>query len=313
MSTKILDIIHNADPQKDIITLVTHKGKFHSDDVMATAILKIFFEQEFKFKTNLVRTFTPKEDGYDDNTPNTVVYDIGLGQYDHHQVGEDAKHCIRLDKYLDEYCVEHTSIRKHAAVGLIWNEIGVQWIGEKYAPVIYDTIIRYVDDHDNGFGHNPLSTLISNLNPNTIEPTDEAFDSCFNKAVFYCTIFFMSTIAHYKFIQKCEKTLAAEADKSDGACLVTDYYLPGADDICRERRIPFYVYPNQRGGWCFKTISVSAEDMNTHICDIPDEVRTWTGVTFLHPSCFLGSAVTKERAIEICRNLCHAPYSNYLD
>ena|GEM_PF-6648982 len=313
MSTKILDIINNADPKKDIITLVTHKGKFHSDDVMATAILKIFFEQEFKFKTNLVRTFTPKEDGYDDNTPNTVVYDIGLGQYDHHQVGEDAKHCIRLDKYLDEYGVEHTSIRKHAAVGLIWNEIGVQWIGEKYAPVIYDTIIRYVDDHDNGFGHNPLSTLISNLNPNTIEPTDEAFDSCFNKAVFYCTIFFMSTIAHYKFIQKCEKILAAEADKSDGVCLVTDYYLPGADDICRERNIPFYVYPNQRGGWCFKTICPDPKNMNVHLVDIPDEVRTWTGVTFLHPSCFLGSAVTKERAIEICKNLCHAPYSNYLD
>lgn len=313
MSTKILDIINNADPKKDIITLVTHKGKFHSDDVMATAILKIFFEQEFKFKTNLVRTFTPKEDGYDDNTPNTVVYDIGLGQYDHHQVGEDAKHCIRLDKYLDEYGVEHTSIRKHAAVGLIWNEIGVQWIGEKYAPVIYDTIIRYVDDHDNGFGHNPLSTLISNLNPNTIEPTDEAFDSCFNKAVFYCTIFFMSTISHYKFIQKCEKTLAAEADKSDGVCLVTDYYLPGADDICRERHIPFYVYPNQRGGWCFKTICPDPKNMSVHLVDIPDEVRTWTGVTFLHPSCFLGSAVTKERAIEICKNLCHAPYSNYLD
>lgn len=313
MSTKILDIINNADPQKDVITLVTHKGKFHSDDVMATAILRILFEQEFKFKTNLVRTFTPKEDGYDDNTPNTVVYDIGLGQYDHHQVGEDANHCIRLDKYLDEYGVEHTSIRKHAAVGLIWNEIGVQWIGEKYAPVIYDTIIRYVDDHDNGFGHNPLSTLISNLNPNTIEPTDEAFDSCFNKAVFYCTIFFMSTINHYKFIQKCEKTLAIEADKSDGVYLVTDYYLPGADDICRERNIPFYVYPNQRGGWCFKTICPDPKNMNVHLVDIPDEVRTWTGVTFLHPSCFLGSAVTKERAIEICKNLCHAPYSNYLD
>jgi uncharacterized UPF0160 family protein len=303
MSTKILDIIRNAYPQKDTITLVTHKGKFHSDDVMATAILKILFEKELKFKTNLVRTFTPKEDGYDDNTPNTIVYDIGLGQYDHHQVGEDAKHCIRLDKYLDEYGIENTVIRKHAAVGLIWNEIGVPWIGEKYAPVIYDTIIRYIDDHDNGFGHNPLSTLISNFNPNILNPTDKMFDDSFKRAVFHCMSFFMSTIAHYKFIQNCEGALLIAVANSDGVCLVTDYYLPGADDICRERHIPFYVYPNQRGGWCFKTISVSAEDMNTHICDIPDEVRDWEDVTFLHPSCFLGSAVTKERAIEICHKI----------
>lgn len=303
MSTKILDIIRNADPKADIITLVTHKGKFHSDDVMATAILRLFLEEEFKFATYLVRTFTPKEDGYDDDTPNAIVYDIGLGQYDHHQIGEDAKHCIRLDKYLDEYGVEHTAIRKHAAVGLIWNEIGVQWIGEKYAPVIYDAIIRSIDDHDNGFGHNPLSTLISNLNPSILNPTDEMFDGCFNRAVYFCMSFFRDTISHYRFIQSCEKTLATEADKSDGVCLVTDYYLPGADDICRERHIPFYVYPNQRGGWCFKTISVSDEDMNTHLCDIPDEVRNWEGVTFLHPSCFLGSAVTKERAIDICHKI----------
>ena len=303
MSTKILDIIRNADPSKDTITLVTHKGKFHSDDVMATAILRTFFERELKFKTKLVRTFTPKEDGYDDNTPNTIVYDIGLGQYDHHQVGEDAKHCIRFDEFTDEFGQKHTAVKKYAAVGLIWNEIGVHWIGEKYASVIYDTIIRYVDDHDNGFGHNPLSTLISNFNPDIINPTDDEFDGPFNNAVFLCMSFFMRTITHYKFIQRCEKTLSAEADKSDGICFITDYYLPGADDICRERHIPFYVYPNQRGGWCFKTISASAEDMNTHLCDIPDDVRNWEGVTFLHPSCFLGSAETRERAIEICHIL----------
>lgn len=313
MSTKILDIIRNADPKTDVITLVTHKGKFHSDDVMATAILKILFEEKLKFKTNLVRTFTPKEDGYDDNTPNTIVYDIGLGQYDHHQVGEDAKHCIRVDEFTDEFGKKHTEVKKYAAVGLIWNEIGVSWIGEKYAPVIYDNIIRFVDDHDNGNGHNPLSTFISMMNPNILSPTDEMFKNSFDRAVNLCMNFFRETIAHYSFIQKCERALVLAAANSDGACLVTEDYYPGADDICRERGIPFYVYPNQRGGWCFKTICPDPKNMSVHLVDIPDEVRTWTGVTFLHPSCFLGSADTKKRAIEICENLCHAPYSNYLD
>lgn len=309
MSTKIIDVIRNADQTKDTITLVTHKGKFHSDDVMATAILKLLFEEELKFKTNLVRTFTPKEDGYDDNTPNTIVYDIGLGQYDHHQVGEDAKHCIRVDEITDEFGQKHTVVKKYAAVGLIWNEIGEQWIGKKYAQIIYDSIIRFVDDHDNGNGHNPLSTFISMMNPNILNPTDKMFDINFDRAVNLCMNFFRETIAHYRFIQNCERALIIAVANSDGACLVTDYYLPGADDICREHSIPFYVYPNQRGGWCFKTISTSVEDMNSHICDIPNEVRDWEGVTFLHPSCFLGSAETRERAIEICHILVDKDYN----
>lgn len=298
---KIMDIVTTAN-SGDTITLVTHEGKFHSDDVLATVILTEFFKQ-LGFATNVVRTFNPKEQGYTDETPNCVVYDIGLGMYDHHQVGEDASHCIRLDEVKNEDGeVIDTIERKYAAVGLIWKEIGEQWLGAKYADIIYNTIIRYVDDHDNGFGANPLSTLISHMNPNFATPSAFQFNAHFKICCDVVSAMFIETLNHYVYIQQCERFLLDAVENSNGCCLVTDLYLPGADDICRERGIPFYVYPNMRkeGEYCFKTITSTPDVTSDKICNIPDEVREWKGVTFLHPSCFLGSAVNKQRAIEIC-------------
>lgn len=286
----------------NIVTLVTHAGNFHSDDVMATAILELYFE--FKgMRTNLVRTFKPAEFGYTDQTPNCVIYDIGLGMYDHHQIGDAAAHCMREDS--------DGVTRKYAAVGLLWKEIGTELVG-KYADVVYDSIIRYIDDHDNGNGHNPLSTLISNMNPKSSDPITKDYDVCFTHSVAIMKDMMKNTLSKYRHQLDNEETLKKYA-KPGNAYLISPTYLSGADEVCREMGIPFYVYPNIRGGWCFKTICPDPRDMSVHLVDIPDEVRTWTGVNFLHPSCFLGSADTKERACEICENLCHAPYSNYLD
>lgn len=296
-TTKILDIICEA-KENTIVTLVTHAGKFHADDVMSTAILTLLLQKVGIKNIRQVRTYNPAEEGYTDDTPNCIVYDIGLGQYDHHQVGDAAKHCIRLD----DDGVE----RKYAACGLIWKEIGSQFVGsEKHAKIIYDSILRYIDDQDNGFGHNPLSTMLGYMNPSMISPPESYYKSDFENAVYIARTMFIATLEHFKFLKEFENSFEKYVEESDGSCLVTPTYMPGADDICREREIPFYVYPNQRkeGSYCFKTINTDPQDNNTHLCDIPDEVRNWEGVNFLHPSCFMGAADSKERAVEICRIL----------
>ena len=284
------------------VKLVTHAGNFHSDDVCATALLELYFEQK-GMRTELVRTFKPADEGYTDTTPNCVVYDIGLGMYDHHQVGPDAFHCLREDA--------DGVTRKYAAVGLLWREIGKEIAG-KYADAVYDGIIKPIDDHDNGNGHNPLSTLIGNMNPSKTNPIKEEFNVAFCHAVHLIKEMLRETFSKYRRQLQNEDELRQYA-KAGNAYLISPNFMSGADEVCREMGIPFYVYPNIRGGWCFKTICPDPKDMSKHFVDIPDEVRTWTGVNFLHPSCFLGSADTKERACEICKNLCHAPYSDYLD
>ena len=300
MSTKILDVYNAArqDTTNTVVTLVTHKGRFHSDDVMATAILRYFFD-DAGIVTKTVRTFTPAEDGYTDDTPNCIVYDIGLGQYDHHQAGTDAKHTYRFDKINDENGIEQTLVRKYAAVGLIWKEIGAFWVGEKYADKIYEQVVKYIDDADNGFVFNPFSNMIRYQNTDKPNATDEVHNMHFEDAVNIASKLIGHTIRHFQYVSRCESALQKLA-KDGAACLIADDFLPGADDVCREHNIPFYVYPNERGGWCFKSINRNEDNNREHLLDIPDEVRKWEGVTFLHPSCFLGSAVTKERAIEIC-------------
>ena len=52
----------------------THAGKFHADDVFATALLQIL-----RPDIKITRGFTVPDD-FDG-----IVYDIGFGMFDHHQ------------------------------------------------------------------------------------------------------------------------------------------------------------------------------------------------------------------------------------
>ena len=58
----------------------THAGKFHADDVFATALLQIL-----RPDIKITRGFTVPDD-FDG-----IVYDIGFGMFDHHQ--EPREYC----------------------------------------------------------------------------------------------------------------------------------------------------------------------------------------------------------------------------
>ncbi|MFL0266986.1 MYG1 family protein [Candidatus Clostridium radicumherbarum] len=59
--------------KKEFKRIGTHDGRFHADEVMATAILKEIFEVE------LIRT---RDSAVLDMVE--IVYDVGGGQFDHH-------------------------------------------------------------------------------------------------------------------------------------------------------------------------------------------------------------------------------------
>lgn len=303
MSTKILDTLHSASSTNptSTVTLVTHKGRFHSDDVMATAILRFFFDSR-GIPTKTIRTYTPEKEGYTDDTPNCIVYDIGLGQYDHHQADEAAKHTYRFD-VIGEGVDKQTLVRKYAAVGLIWKEIGEPWIGsKKLADEIYERVIKYIDDTDNGFAPNPFSSLIHDYNPKNGD--DKIYNTAFEEAVNMAYRLISRTIEVAKSKKESIDKLTAIAVK-DAPYIITPEFMEGADDVCREYNIPFYIYPNDRieNGWCIKTINKYEGNNSIHIKDIPDEVRNWKDVTFLHPSCFLAACIGAERACEIATML----------
>lgn len=297
--TEIIENVKNGN-KPEVVTLVTHKStsRFHADEVSSTALLRILFGNKYFVKTKLVKTFEPAKDGYTDQTPDCIVYDIGMGMYDHHQPDGQNQHCLREDP--------DGVIRKYSSVGLIWKEIAKELVPEEYIEDIYNNLIRYIDDNDNGFESNPLSYCIRNMNvpPNKEYDSDNAFE-CATLAMqlFFENIF---DTVWAKKEEEDEINTLINATKSIGKkYVVSDKYLDGMVAVCAKEEIPFYIYPSSRGDdcYCFRTITPVGGEMNEHLIDIPQEVRNWEGVTFLHPSAFLGSAVTEARAIEIVETI----------
>lgn len=281
------------------IKLVTHAGRFHSDEVTATAILELFLDQ-YSIDYEVIRDSFPVKSGYTDESPDTIVYDIGLGMYDHHQHGIDAMHCRRLD--IDG------KIGKYAAVGLIWKEIGPFMFPSLWSE-IYDLYIRDIDDHDNGEKGNQYSRMIALFNP---QPGIDKYteDKVFFEVVKAVKAIFNQVFKSYNDLDQQYGVIELALSFNDEDYIMTDDFLftakeyPAARSWCRNHDIPFYIYPSSRTGYCFETISIVPGDMKNHLRDIPKEVREWEGVNFLHPTCFLGAADTKERAIEVVETIC---------
>lgn len=264
----------------NMIKLVTHAGVFHADDVAATALLQIYLSSK-GYNYEVIRTFNPKDEGYTDDTPDSIIYDIGGGKFDHHQIDDD--HIIREDGL------------KYSSVGLIWQVVGKYFVG-KYADEVYNNLFKHIDDQDNGNGMNPLSWSI------------RCFEN-FNIAVITMKSIITNVIMSYNKRLKNEEKIEAVINNYynnnfNSNILVTDEYIDGMVTACSLNEIPFWIYPSERGGYCFRTIPANKNNpMGAHIIDIPQEVRNWEGVTFLHSTAFLGSAETKERAIEVVEKI----------
>lgn len=59
---------------------ITHNGKFHLDELFSTIFLSKLMDE-----IRLIRL--PKIEG---NYENKIIYDIGLGEFDHHQKGKNG-------------------------------------------------------------------------------------------------------------------------------------------------------------------------------------------------------------------------------
>lgn len=111
---------------------VTHSGTFHVDDVISTIFLSKIFKE-----INLIRV--PRIDNR--SIGNKLVFDIGLGEFDHHQRNRNGKR---------ENGIYYSSI------GLLWKKYGKEYlknINAKNINKVYEYIdkelIQYIDATDN--------------------------------------------------------------------------------------------------------------------------------------------------------------------
>ncbi len=90
--------------QIDEANCITHSGKFHVDDVISTIFLSKIME-----KIILMRV--PSSENI--NLDNKIVYDIGYGEFDHHQ--KDARARRKNGIY-------------YSSIGLLWKKFGQKYL-----------------------------------------------------------------------------------------------------------------------------------------------------------------------------------------
>ena len=140
--------------QKENAAAFTHGGKFHADDVFSAALLLHFNPKLTIQRGNRV----PEEfDG--------IVFDIGRGEYDHHQ--KDSR--IRENG------------APYAAFGLLWEALGTEILSPKMTECFDEKFVQPLDNNDNTGEKNELASLIGMFNP--VWDDNRRSDAAFFEAV----------------------------------------------------------------------------------------------------------------------------------
>ena len=284
-------------------TVVTHGGTFHSDEVLATVILSKVLGD-----ITVLRTFKVPEQ----IDKNVIVYDIGFGEFDHHQQGGNG--------------TRENSV-PYAAAGLIWERFGPKIVAKTCNPdlvwkLIDRDLIQGVDAIDNGAMPisdypaqvMPFSQMISDFNPRWDAPED--YDDAFLKAVAFAEIVFDNTLAFAVSKAKAQNIVDEAIEKSEGHIMVLDQFVPWQEFIfssnnSKASAILFVVFPSNRGGYNWQCVPDSLGGFGQRK-SVPtkwrglsgEELQSITGVrtaSFCHPSGFIGGAETFEDALALAK------------
>lgn len=278
----------------------THSGKFHADDVFSSALLLYLNPQITITRGNQV------PEGYDG-----IVFDIGRGQYDHHQ----------RDSRVRENGVPY------AAFGLLWEELGSGILGETLAQRFDEEFVQPLDNNDNTGEKNELASLIGNFNPVWDAQNQKIYDKSkltagqkecgltgeFLHAVRIAGLILENKFARYRADaradEKIEQVLAMqETQGGDARILVLPEFVPCQKRL-KETDIAFVIFPSNRGGYCIQP-QKKPDSMN-YKCSFPkqwlglenEELQEATGLAsagFCHKGGFLMTVGDEADAIRAC-------------
>lgn len=158
-----------------MFNIITHHRFFHTDEVMATALLDLFV---LNGSYNLIRTRDKNVIQKHQNNNKSFVIDVGLQfnesklNFDHHQ--NDKSLCWK-DGTLYSSC------------GLVWNYLknnNLLKINNQLISFIEETVIKNVDRQDNGIGKWNDGYIVTMYNRNHHD--DKIIDKQFLRAVNSC-------------------------------------------------------------------------------------------------------------------------------
>lgn len=310
--------------------IVTHWGRFHADEVFATAVLMRLYPS-----AELIRT---REKGVIDEAnrdESTIIYDVG-GQYD------PARNCFDHHQFLlrvrpgDEFMEDPQARRENgvpfAAFGLVWKHFGAGYVQRmtqqantneqvrSYIQACVDAgLVEGVDAGDCGaleqaarlrldpfhrvqiFG---LSELIADMNPGPLDDEGEAF----GRAVAWADGVLQGRV------RAAERAwfAAREVQRHDtgDAILVLSEGIPWPGYTLPHHRL--VVYPERgRSGWLVQSVP-SEGDPLIPLCSFPeswaglrgDALQAHTGVDdaeFCHAGRFIVGAGSQDGALRLAK------------
>lgn len=228
------------------VTLVTHSGRFHADEIFAIAMIQIIKDVEI--------TRSRDQDVIDQAD---IVLDVGA---------EYIPDNLRFDHHQNSFTKTRADGTPFATAGLVWAHFGAEILAKKGLKGDYEIqfaqqwvdqkIIHDIDAVDNGlFTEDPrpsVSMIIGMMNASSTED-DET-----QKAAFYQAIAFTSSILNNVIkaaIKEAENIveLEAYAKTAQDGLLILDKHLPFKDFLYNHPEIKRVVYPRnseQFGVYC---------------------------------------------------------------
>lgn len=264
--------------------IIVHGSKFHADDVMCVA-LAIELNEEIEIARVNVITDEMRND------PEIIICDIGGGEFDHHQPDAEMR---------DE---DH----KHAACGLLFREFGEKLFPTlEYANKFRDKYIIPIEDADNGYTMNPLSSAIGSFNPDWSTSSDvQLTNSAFMSAVNWVVTIIDNEMYQAESTYRAEKMVAELSETpadADNGLAILDCYLPS--QLFIKTDVKLTISPSMRGGYQLLTIKTGDDTFEDKL-SLPE---SWLenkpkGCTFVHQARFIASFDTKENAIAAAKSI----------
>lgn len=238
---------------------ITHSGKFHVDDVISTIFLSKIIEKVILIRVPSVENL---------NIENKMVYDIGLGEFDHHQKDRNGQR---------ENGIYYSSI------GLLWQKFGKKYLEELNVKNIDETfeyidneLIQYIDATDNmqtEYSVNKISPdFIKLYNPEWNEniSEEEAFINALKLADEFWNVYIKHAIAEVEAIEM----ILDKTEQCKECYLVLDREMPYRKgvELLTNHKLKYIIFKSRREGYDIRIVTdscklkdeiVQAKDINT--------------------------------------------------
>ncbi len=279
------------------ITIATHNGNFHADDVFSVAALKSIFSSFKLIRTRDLELIARADIVVDVGGE----YDADTDRFDHHQRGGAG---------------ERENGIPYSSFGLIWQKYGLEICqgNQDVANAVDAGLVSTIDAIDCGHVEGvskgiSLSQTIGMFNPTWQE--DSHFDACFDEAVDFA----LSVLT--RFIAAANggisaKAIVAEAidNAEDPRVIVLEKYTPWKRTVhALSEEALYMIYPSQTGQWRIQTVPVepgSFEDRKSlpkQWAGLSDnELKEVTGIDdamFCHNGLFIAGAESFESTMKM--------------